>query len=60
MRLPAGNQVDVLATLHRDELTATELKGVVNLVLATRSQSQEAYILDQPRRALQQARQQEG
>ena len=49
MRLPAGNQVDVLATLHRDELTAAELDGVVDLVLAARGQSQEAYILDQPR-----------
>ena len=60
VRLPAGNQVDVLATLHRDELTAVELEGVVDLVLAARSQSQEAYILEQPRPALQQARQQEG
>jgi ParB/RepB/Spo0J family partition protein len=60
VRLPAGNQVDVLATLHRDELTAAELDGVVDLMLAARSQSQEAYILDQPRPALQQARQQEG
>ena len=34
VRLPAGNQVDVLATLHRDELTAAELGGVVDLVLA--------------------------
>ncbi len=34
VRLPAGNQVDVLATLHRDELTAAELEGVVDLVLA--------------------------
>ena len=36
VRLPAGNQVDVLATLHRDELTAAELDGVVDLVLAAR------------------------
>jgi ParB/RepB/Spo0J family partition protein len=60
VRLPAGNQVDVLATLHRDELTAAELDGVVDLVLAAGGQSQEAYILAQPRPALQQARQQEG
>jgi hypothetical protein len=43
VRLPAGNQVDALATLHRDELTAAELEGVVDLVLAARSQSQEQY-----------------
>ena len=60
VRLPAGNQVDVLATLHRDELTAAELDGVVDLLLTARSQSQEEYILAQPRPALQQARQQEG
>jgi len=29
-RLPAGNQVDVLATLHRDELTAAERKASLN------------------------------
>ena len=60
VRLPAGNQVDALTTLHRDELTAAELEGVVDLFLAARSQSQEQYILAQPRPALQQARQQEG
>ena len=60
VRLPAGNQVDVLATLHRDELTAAELDGVVDLLLAARGHSQEEYILAQPRPALQQARRQEG
>ena len=34
MRLPAGNQAEVLATLHRDELTAAELDGVVDLLAA--------------------------
>ena len=33
VRLPAGNQVDVLATRQRDELTAAELDGVVDLLL---------------------------
>src|SRR4029077_9959725 len=32
VRLPAGNQVDLLATLHRDKLTAAELDGVVDLL----------------------------
>ncbi len=32
VRLPAGNQAEVLATLHREELTAAELDGVVNLL----------------------------
>ena len=60
VRLPAGNQVDVLATLHRDKLTAAELDGVVDLLRAAPGQIQEEYILEQPRQALQQARQETG
>ena len=41
VRLPAGNQGAVLATLHRDELTADELDGVVNLLLAAAGQPQQ-------------------
>ena len=37
MRLPAGNQSEVLATLHRDDLTAAELDGVVDLLLAAQA-----------------------
>lgn len=60
VRLPAGNQVPVLATLHRDKLTAAELDGVVDLIQAAPGQIQQRYILDQPRQALQQARQETG
>jgi len=60
VRLPAGNQADVLATLHRDELTAAQLEGVVDLLLAAPGQTQQAYILAQPHQALQQARQETG
>ena len=60
MRLPAGNQGEVLATLHRDELTAHELDGVVDLLLAAPGQSQQQYILAQPRQALAQARHESG
>jgi ParB-like chromosome segregation protein Spo0J len=60
VRLPAGNQVDVLATFHRDKLTAAELDGVVDLLRAAPGQIQEAYILEQPRQALRQARQETG
>ena len=49
VKLPAGHQPEVLATLHRDELTAAELDGVVNLLGATPGRSQE-YTLAQPRR----------
>jgi ParB-like chromosome segregation protein Spo0J len=60
VRLPAGNQVNLLATLHRDKLTATELDGVVDLLRAAPGQIQEEYILEQPRQALRQARQETG
>jgi len=57
VRLPAGNQVDVLGTRQRDELTAAELDGVVDLLLTAAGRPQQEYILAQPRQALQQARQ---
>jgi ParB/RepB/Spo0J family partition protein len=60
VRLPAGNQAQVLATRQRDELTAAELDGVVDLLLAASGRTQEEYILAQPRQALQQARQETG
>jgi hypothetical protein len=50
----------VLATLHRDELTAAQLDGVVDLRLAAPGQTQHKYILAQPHQALQQARQETG
>lgn len=60
VRLPAGNQPEVLATFHRDELTASELEGVVGLLGAAAGRTQQEFILEQPRRALQQARQETG
>jgi ParB/RepB/Spo0J family partition protein len=60
VKLPAGNQPEVLATLHREELTAAELDGVVDLLGATPGRSQQEYILAQPRQALQQAHQETG
>jgi hypothetical protein len=60
VRLPAGNQPEVLAARHRDELTAAELEGVVDLLAAAPGRSQQEFILKQPRRALQQAHQETG
>jgi hypothetical protein len=60
VRLPAGNQPELLATLRRDKLTAAELDGVVNLLQAAPGQTQEEYILAQPRQALRQAREETG
>jgi ParB-like chromosome segregation protein Spo0J len=60
VRLPAGNQTDVLAARHRENLTAAEVDGVVDLFLAAQGQTQHEYILERPRQALQQARQETG
>jgi ParB-like chromosome segregation protein Spo0J len=51
-QLPVGNQTVVLAAARRDSLTATEIKGVVELVRQA-SPEQEAFILAKPREALQ-------
>jgi ParB-like chromosome segregation protein Spo0J len=55
LRLPAGNQPEVIAALRRHQLTAAELDGVVELLQAAPGRAQEEYILAQPRQALQQA-----
>ena len=54
-RLPAGNQVAMVAAARREHLTAAEVRGVVDLIVACSSRSQIESILQQPRRALRQA-----
>jgi ParB/RepB/Spo0J family partition protein len=54
LRLPTGNQAAVLAATRRDSLTAAEVSGVVDLLLACQSSEQEDYVLTQPRQALAQ------
>jgi ParB-like chromosome segregation protein Spo0J len=54
-RLPACNQEAVLALTRRQTLTATEVGGVIDL-LQSASPEQAAYVLAQPRAALDQAR----
>ena len=60
VRLPRGNQTELLTTFHREELTSRELDAVVDLLAAAAARSQQEYILGQPRRALEQARQEVG
>src|SRR5262249_40071626 len=60
VRLPAGNQAEALATFHREQLTAGELEGVVELLLLAPARTQTEYILAHPRRALQQAQHESG
>lgn len=55
VRLPAGNQAEVLHVSRREALTAAEVRGVVELLLASASREQEEYVLAQPREAVQQA-----
>jgi ParB-like chromosome segregation protein Spo0J len=54
-RLPAGNQTEVVAAARREHLTAAEVHGVVDLIVACTGRSQVEFILQEPRRALRQA-----
>lgn len=60
VRLPAGNQPEVLAAMRRAGLTAAELDGLVGLWQAASGRAQQEYLLDRPREALQQARHEGG
>ena len=60
VRLPAGNQAEVLASGRRAELTAADLEGVVDLFAATTGRLQQEYLLANPRQALAQAKQEGG
>jgi len=55
-RLPAGNQPEVLAVARRESLSTDELRGVVDLLLASASREKEEFVLAKPREALRQAR----
>jgi ParB-like chromosome segregation protein Spo0J len=55
VRLPAGNQADLLAVIRRDALTTHEVTGVVDLLQRAPSRELQAYILEAPREALTQA-----
>ena len=53
-RLPAGNQTDVVETARRESLTAAEVRGVVDLLLASGTKEKRVFVLENPRQALQQ------
>jgi ParB-like chromosome segregation protein Spo0J len=55
VRLPQGNQAEVLAAARREALSGGELAGVVDLWLDSKECSQQQYILAHPREALSQA-----
>lgn len=54
-RLPAGNQIEVVGAARREHLTAAEVHGVVDLVVACTGRREVEFILQEPRRALRQA-----
>src|ERR1051326_5225763 len=55
VRLPEGNQAEVLETIRREALSSAELTGVVDLWLGCGERRQQEYLLRHPREALSQA-----
>jgi ParB-like chromosome segregation protein Spo0J len=55
VRLPAGNQPETLGAYRRESLSTSELRGVVDLLLAAPARPQQGYVLEKPREALAQA-----
>jgi ParB-like chromosome segregation protein Spo0J len=56
VRLPQGNQAEVLETIRREALSSAELGGVVDLWLKCAERRQQEYLLQHPREALSQAK----
>jgi ParB family transcriptional regulator, chromosome partitioning protein len=56
VRLPEGNQGEVLDAARREALAGAELTGLVDLWLGCANGSQQQYILAHPREALSQAK----
>ncbi len=56
VRLPEGNQGEVLDAARREALAGAELTGIVDLWLGCANASQQQYILAHPREALSQAK----
>ena len=54
VRLPEGNQAEVLETIRREALSGAELSGVVDLWLGCADRRQQEYLLAHPREALSQ------
>jgi ParB-like chromosome segregation protein Spo0J len=56
VRLPEGNQAEVLQVIRREALSGAELTGIVDLLLKCPGREQQEYVLAQPREALSQAK----
>jgi ParB-like chromosome segregation protein Spo0J len=55
-KLPAGNQTQLLETVRRESLTASEVREVVDLLLASSTREQKEFVLEKPRQAVAEAR----
>jgi hypothetical protein len=55
VRLPQGNQEEVLDTVRREALSRAELAGLVDLWLGCAGREQQQYLLAHPREALSQS-----
>lgn len=56
LRLPHGNQLELLECLRRESLSTGEIREVVNLLLAASTREQRDFVLEKPRQAISQAR----
>jgi ParB-like chromosome segregation protein Spo0J len=56
LRLPRGNQVELLECLRRESLNVLETREVVDLLLASSTREQKQFVLEKPRQAVAQAR----
>jgi ParB-like chromosome segregation protein Spo0J len=56
LRLPRGNQREVLECMRRESLSVVETGEVVDLLLASSTREQKEFVLEKPRQALAQAR----
>jgi ParB-like chromosome segregation protein Spo0J len=56
VRLPAGNQTEVLELVRREGLSTNELTGLVDLWVQCPAHSQQQYLLEHPREALAQVK----
>jgi ParB-like chromosome segregation protein Spo0J len=52
VQLPAGKQVELLATARREALTGLEVRGLVDLLRSAPDRTREEFILTQPQEAL--------
>jgi ParB-like chromosome segregation protein Spo0J len=56
VRLPAGNQAEVLALIRREALSSAEVAGIVDLWQACTGRQQQEYLLGHAREALAQSK----